>query len=66
MGEQETEQILERALLVGVDIGEEEDFDHSMEELGSLAQACEMQVTGIITQRLAAPNKAFSVGPGKV
>ncbi len=66
MGEQETEQVLERALLVGVDIGEEEDFDHSMEELGSLAQACEMQVTGIITQRLSAPNKAFYVGPGKV
>ena len=37
-----------------------------MEELGSLAQACGMQVAGIITQRLSAPNKAFYVGPGKV
>ena len=38
MREQEMEQELERALLVGVDTGEEEDFDHSIEELGSLAQ----------------------------
>lgn len=66
MRERETEQELERALLVGVDLGEEEDFDHSMEELGSLAQACRMQVVGIIVQRLDAPNKAFYVGPGKV
>lgn len=57
---------MERALLVGVDIGEEEDFGHSMEELESLAQACGMQVAGIITQRLDTPNKAFYVGPGKV
>ncbi len=66
MREQEVGQELERALLVGVDIGEEEDFDHSMEELGSLAQACGMQVVGIIVQRLDTPNKAFYVGTGKV
>ena len=62
MREQETGQELERALLVGVDIGEEDDFEHSMEELGSLAEACGMQVAGIITQRLDAPNKALYVG----
>ncbi len=66
MKDQEIQQELERALLVGVDTGEEEDFEYSMEELGSLAQACGMQVAGIITQRLSAPNKAFYVGPGKV
>ena len=66
MKEREELQELERALLVGVDIGEEADFEHSMEELGSLAEACLMQVVGIITQRLDAPNKAFYVGPGKV
>jgi len=60
------EQELERALLVGVDIGEEEDFEHSIKELESLAQACRMQVVGIITQRLDTPNRAFYVGPGKV
>ncbi|MDE5894086.1 MAG: GTPase HflX, partial [Acetatifactor sp.] len=66
MREQEELQELERALLVGVDLGEEADFEHSMEELGSLAEACMMQVVGIILQRLDAPNKAFYVGPGKV
>ena len=66
MREQEELQELERALLVGVDLGEETDFEHSMEELGSLAEACLMQVAGIIVQRLDAPNKAFYVGSGKV
>lgn len=42
MREREELQERERALLVGVDIGEEEDFEHSMEELGSLAEACLM------------------------
>ncbi len=61
-----TEESRERALLVGVDIGEEVDFDRSMEELKSLAEACNMQVVGLITQKLAMVNKALYVGTGKV
>lgn len=61
-----TEESRERALLVGVDIGEEVDFDRSMDELKSLAEACNMQVVGLITQRMAAVNKALYVGTGKV
>lgn len=60
------EEQRERALLVGVDTGEEQDFDRSMEELKSLAEACNMQVVGLITQKLAAVNKALYVGTGKV
>ena len=60
------EDIKKRVLLVGVDTGEEEDFDRSMEELGSLAEACDMQVAGIITQRMEAVHKAFYIGTGKV
>lgn len=56
----------ERALLVGVDTGEEKDFDRSMAELGSLAKACNMQVAGIITQKLDTVNKALYIGSGKV
>lgn len=56
----------ERALLVGVDTGEEVDFERSMEELKSLAEACNMQVVGIITQKMATINKALYVGTGKV
>lgn len=61
-----TEEIKERALLVGVDTGEEEDFERSMEELKSLAEACNMQVVGVVTQKMATINKALYVGTGKV
>lgn len=56
----------EKALLVGVDTGEEKDFERSMQELGSLAEACEMQVVGIITQKMDVVNKALYIGAGKV
>ena len=56
----------ERALLVGVDTGEEVDFERSMVELKSLAEACNMQVVGLITQKMATINKALYVGTGKV
>ena len=62
----EEENNKQRVLLVGVDTGEEEDFDRSMEELGSLAEACDMQVAGIITQRMEAVHKALYIGTGKV
>lgn len=56
----------ERALLVGADTGEDVDFERSMDELGSLAEACNMQVAGMITQKLAMVNKAFYIGSGKI
>lgn len=56
----------EAALLVGVDTGEDADFERSMDELGSLAEACNMRVAGIITQKLAMVNKAFYIGTGKI
>lgn len=62
----EEENSKQRVLLVGVDTGEEEDFERSMEELGSLAEACDMQVAGIITQRMEAVHKALYIGSGKV
>ena len=55
-----------RVLLVGLDTGEEPDFAHSMEELKSLAEAADKQVTGIITQRMENVNNAFYIGSGKV
>ncbi len=60
------EEKKERALLVGVDTGEEADFERSMEELKSLAEACNMYVVGSVTQKLPAVNKALYVGSGKV
>lgn len=55
-----------KVLLVGLDTGEEPDFDHSMEELKSLAEAAYKQVAGVIVQRMQEVNKAFYIGTGKV
>ena len=55
-----------RVLLVGLDTGEDEDFEHSMEELKSLAEAAGKQVAGIIIQRMENVNKALYIGSGKV
>ncbi|MCM1058636.1 MAG: GTPase HflX [Firmicutes bacterium] len=65
--EKEQEKLkLTRVLLVGVDTGEEPEFEHSMEELASLAGAAYKQVAGIVVQRMEAVNKALYIGTGKV
>lgn len=65
MGETEQREYT-KALLVGVDTGAEEDFEHSMEELASLAEADYRQVVGIVVQRMEAVNKSLYIGTGKV
>ena len=55
-----------RVLLVGLDTGAEQDFEHSMEELKNLAEAAGKEVAGIIVQRTKEVNKAFYIGMGKV
>lgn len=57
---------MEKVILVGLDLDDGRDFEHSMEELEELTQACEMEVVGITTQRMPAVNKAFYIGTGKV
>lgn len=56
----------EKVLLVGVDTGEEEDFEACMKELESLAEACMMETAGIITQNMETVHKSLYVGTGKV
>lgn len=57
---------MEKVILVGLDVNDKADFEHSMEELEALAQACDMEVTGVTTQKMPAVNKAFYIGTGKV
>lgn len=53
-------------ILAGVSLGiPEEEFEHSMKELQSLAKACGKKTVGIITQNMESPNQAFYVGSGK-
>ena len=46
--EEQQNRELERVLLVGVDTGEEQNFDNSMEELKQLAKACFMEPVGTV------------------
>lgn len=55
-----------RVLLVGVNLHTEENFEHSMEELKSLAEACGHEAVGMITQTMDVVNKPLYIGPGKV
>lgn len=56
----------ERAIIVGVDLGTEEDFEQSMEELGALAEACDMEVVCQMTQKMPAVHHSLYIGTGKV
>ncbi len=64
--EEQQNRELERVLLVGVDTGEEQNFDGSMEELKQLAKACYMDPVGTVTQRMEFVHKALYIGTGKV
>lgn len=57
---------MERALLVGINLNNGDDYELSLEELGSLANACDMEVVGVVEQNLAEIHKAFYIGTGKV
>ncbi len=56
----------ERAVIVGLCVGQDRQFDHSMEELISLCEACNMEVIAMLTQALPAPHQALYIGTGKV
>ena len=60
------EEIIQRAILVGVDLNNDKNFDYSMEELKNLAEACSVQVVGVLTQKLERVNPACYIGTGKV
>ena len=57
---------MEKAFLVGVNLNDGEDYLLSLEELGALAQACDMEVAGAAEQTLPEVHKAFYIGTGKV
>lgn len=62
----EMEEIIQRAILVGVDLNNDKNFDYSVEELKSLAEACSVEVVGTLTQKLERVNPACYIGTGKV
>ena len=59
-------EIMEKAILVGLETPESNHFKEAMEELKNLALACNIEVLDTITQRLNNPTSNFYVGSGKV
>ncbi|MCD7738710.1 MAG: GTPase HflX [Lachnospiraceae bacterium] len=55
-----------RVLLAGLNLGNNFSFDHHMEELEDLCEACGYEVVGIAAQSLPKPHNALYIGPGKV
>lgn len=57
---------MEKAFLVGVNLNNGDNFELSMQELGSLAEACNMEVVGKAEQNMEYANSATYIGAGKV
>ncbi len=55
-----------KALLVGVNLKDNPDFETALKELESLAEACNMEVVGVETQNVDQINTGVYVGTGKV
>ncbi|MGE0994626.1 GTPase HflX, partial [Bacillus sp. GMa5/2] len=47
-------------------VGNEDDFEYSMEELTNLAEACDVEVIGQVTQNLQRVNPSHYIGKGKI
>nr|WP_154656309.1 GTPase HflX [Paenibacillus sanguinis] len=62
----EEQQLEQRAVLVGVNLNHQEDFEYSMEELANLAEACDIQVVDQLTQNLPKINTSHYIGTGKI
>lgn len=56
-----------KAIVLGVNMkDQEDDFEYSMDELNRLADACDIEVVGEMTQKLDHVNKAHYIGAGKL
>ena len=62
----EVDILVEKAILVGVNLQKDEHFDYSMEELKNLAEALNVEVVGIVTQNLERVVPSHYVGTGKI
>ena len=60
------EPIQHKAIIVGVQLQHETNFAYSMEELRNLAAACDIQVTGELSQKASRINPSHYIGTGKI
>jgi len=57
---------MEKAIIVGLDLGNDDFFDNSIEELKNLANACGVEVLDTIIQKRNEPTANYYIGEGKV
>jgi GTP-binding protein HflX len=62
----ELETLVQKAVLVGVNVKSQEDFEYSMEELANLTEACGIEVVATLTQNLPKVNNSHYIGTGKI
>lgn len=62
----EIDVLQEKAILVGVNLRNDAHFEYSMEELGNLAEALNVEVVGTVTQNLERVTPSHYVGTGKI
>lgn len=60
------EELVQKAILVGVNLNNQGDFAYSMEELANLTEACDVEVVGQVTQNLQRVNPSHYIGTGKI
>ncbi|QBP39952.1 GTPase HflX [Paenisporosarcina antarctica] len=60
------DELLERAIIVGVNLKKDRHFEYGLEELHNLANALNVEVVGEVTQNLDKVNHAHYVGKGKI
>ncbi|MBY0595265.1 GTPase HflX [Bacillus bingmayongensis] len=60
------EELVQKAIVVGVNLNNESDFEYSMEELTNLAEACDVEIVGQVTQNLHRVNPSHYIGKGKI
>ncbi|TVX88401.1 GTPase HflX [Paenibacillus agilis] len=56
----------QKAVIVGVNLNHQADFEYSMEELANLAAACNVEIVGSIIQNLSRVNTSHYIGTGKL
>ncbi len=56
----------EKAILIGADLNDNEDFINSMEELRNLAEACDIDTVSEVSQNLSRINAQYYLGKGKI
>ena len=62
----EVDVLIEKAILVGVNLRNDAHFEYSMEELRNLTEALNVEVVGVVTQNLERVTPSHYVGTGKI